>query len=308
MDLYTTNNDFTGKRTLYNNKELVEFHSESGYRVWFNEQTDDFEAHWHKAMEIIVPLENYYDVVINNESFHLIPGEVLIIAPGLVHEIKAPDSGTRLVYLMDINVFTEMKGFSAISPMLSAPIRLNKQSYPLVYDEVRRHLDRIRDIYFNREEFSQLKIHSHMANILLRLAENHSNADDTFPNTRIYKQREYAQKFSAILNYIEAHYTEDLILEDIAAISGFSKFHFSRLFKQYTDMTFCDYLNYRRLRAAEDLLAKSELSITELALQAGFPSISTFNRIFKQKHGITPSAYRSKRTCVSIEKEKEKAI
>ena len=96
------------------------------------------------------------------------------------------------------------------------------------------------------------------------------------------------------MDYIDEHYMEDLNLEDIAESIGFSKFHFSRLFKQYTNFTFCDYLCYRRIKVAEELLAMPDLSITEVALQAGFPSISTFNRLFKQHKNCTPSEYRSK--------------
>lgn len=304
MDLYTTNNDFTGKRTMDHNKELVEYHAESNHRIWYNEQTDSFAAHWHAAMEIIAPIENYYDVIINNENYHIVPGDILIIAPGLVHQIIAPSYGKRFVFLMDISVLTKMNGFSAISPIMSTPIQLNKQSYPNVYDDIHDCLVEIRNNYFNSDEFSELKIHALMTNLLIRLAEDHLHSEEVFPNTRIYKQREYVQKFGGILDYIETHYAEDIELDRIAKISGFSKFHFSRLFKQYTDMTFCDYLNYRRLRAAEELLSSPDLSITELALQAGFPSISTFNRIFKQKHGITPSEYRAKHSGYVLKKAK----
>ena len=68
MDLYTTNNDYTGSRTMEQNKELVEYHANSNHRIWYNEQTEGFDAHWHTAMEIIIPIENYYDIIINNEN------------------------------------------------------------------------------------------------------------------------------------------------------------------------------------------------------------------------------------------------
>ena len=49
----------------------------------------------------------------------------------------------------------------------------------------------------------------------------------------------------------------------------------------------------RRIKATEVLLAKDELSITDIALQAGFSSIPTFNRTFKLKKGCTPGEYRA---------------
>ena len=66
--------------------------------------------------------------------------------------------------------------------------------------------------------------------------------------------------------------------------------------KQYTNFTFCDYLKHRRIQAAEMLLEQPEYSITEVALQAGFPSISTFNRIFKEYKNCTPTEYRTMMT------------
>ena len=89
---------------------------------------------------------------------------------------------------------------------------------------------------------------------------------------------------------------EDISLDYLADQVGFSKFHFSRLFKEYTDYNFSDYLCIRRIKAAETLLEDPDYSITEVALNSGFASISTFNRIFKQKKGITPSEHRKRCT------------
>jgi AraC-like DNA-binding protein len=105
-------------------------------------------------------------------------------------------------------------------------------------------------------------------------------------------------KFNTVMDYIDSHYTEDLNQDDIAASVGFSKYHFSRLFKQYTNYTFSSYITRRRIRAAENLLEQPELSVTEVALQSGFPSISTFNRVFKQVKNCTPSEYREKNSYI----------
>ena len=145
-------------------------------------------------------------------------------------------------------------------------------------------------------------IQSMILNLFVKLGENHNNADELFPNVKLGKQREYVSKFNQLLEFIDEHYMEELTLESMASMAGFSKFHFSRLFKQYTDFTFCDYLCYRRIKAASELLAHPELSITEVALNSGFPSISTFNRLFKQQLGCTPREYRSKNQTYSRNK------
>ena len=60
LDFYSTNDDYTGSRQLKNEQEVVEFHNASTMRIWFNEQNINFPQHWHSAMEIIMPVENYY--------------------------------------------------------------------------------------------------------------------------------------------------------------------------------------------------------------------------------------------------------
>ncbi len=124
--------------------------------------------------------------------------------------------------------------------------------------------------YFSQKEYSELIIYSLLINFFVKFAYNRINAEALFPKVQLDKQKEYIQKFNALMTYIDTHYTENLDLETVAKSVGFSKYHFSRLFKQYTNFTFGDYLCYRRIKAAEELLANADLSITEVAIQAGF--------------------------------------
>jgi len=52
------------------------------------------------------------------------------------------------------------------------------------------------------------------------------------------EQQEYIEKFMAVCDYINSHCTEELTLDDISAMAGFSKYHFSRLFKEFTNTSF----------------------------------------------------------------------
>ncbi len=112
-------------------------------------------------------------------------------------------------------------------------------------------------------------------------------------DTTSHKQKEHAEKFMSICNYIQEHCTEDLCLDDVAAIAGFSKYHFTRLFKNFTGTSFYKYLNKKRIEHAEKLLVDPELSITEVALQSGFSSLSAFIRMFKLIKDCTPTEFRN---------------
>lgn len=295
FNYWHTNMDFTGIRKVQGSHELVEFRAKSMHRIWMNDLMVPFEAHWHSALEIIVPSENYYEVIVEGTLYHLEPDEILIIPPGDIHEILMPPKGIRFIYMLNITPISKLRSFSGIQPILSSPLYMTPETYSKVYDDVYNILLQIRSEYFNENAFAELTIQSLLLNMFVKLGENRSLDQDLFSrSTPPLKQHDYIQRFNAALEYIDANYTEDITLEFLAGQIGFSKHHFSRLFKQYTNYNFSDYLCLRRIKAAEDLLGDTNYTITEVALNSGFTSISTFNRIFKLKKGVTPSEYRKR--------------
>jgi AraC-like DNA-binding protein len=107
------------------------------------------------------------------------------------------------------------------------------------------------------------------------------------------KQQEYIDLFFNVCNYINDHCTENLKMDDLADIAGFSKFHFSRLFKQIMNVSCYDYLINRRVMNAEKLLIEPDMTIMQVAMKSGFNSLATFNRVFKAKNHCTPKEYKS---------------
>ena len=113
------------------------------------------------------------------------------------------------------------------------------------------------------------------------------------------KQKEYLDRFLSICNYIDEHCTEDLSLDHVAKTAGFSKYHFTRLFKQFTNTTYYKYLNrknknqkHKRREHAKLLGADPDIPVTEAALQSGFSSLSTFLRVFRSVKQCTPTEFR----------------
>lgn len=292
VDYYSKNSDYTGKRNVSGGHEMVEYHENTHHRVWLNEANEDYDAHWHSALEMILPLENIYTVTAHGDTFVIQPGEILIVPPGELHELHAPTSGKRFIYIMNISPLTKLKGFARIASIMSHSLLISESTHPNIYPDVYDLLVQIRNEYFSNHEFAELTIQSLLLNLFVKLGENHSQQENIFTNAKPSKQKEYIQLFNDALEYIDNHYTEDISLDYIAGQTGFSKFHFSRLFKQYTGYNFSDYLCFRRIKEAEKKLENPDYSITDVAISSGFASISTFNRLFKQQKGCTPSEYR----------------
>lgn len=293
-EFYHTNNDFSGIRKIQPDiQEVVEYRQDASVRIWYNDQPVGFEAHWHSAVEIILPMENGYEVTVRDEVFRLQAGEILLIPSRAIHSIAAPESGVRFIFLLDSAPLETMHGFSRLEPLMAAPLCLTRSENPALYDEVYHILLQMRNEYFGSNEFSDLSVYSLFLNLCVVLGTHRLNTMPMLSSGYVSHQKEYINKFNDILSYIDTHYMDDLNLDDVAARAGFSKFHFSRLFKQYTGFTFSAYVCHRKIRVAEELLSRPDLSITQIAMQSGFSSLSTFNRVFRQQMNCSPSAYRN---------------
>ena len=98
-----------------------------------------------------------------------------------------------------------------------------------------------------------------------------------------------------VLEYIEVHLTDDSLLDNatLAAIAGYSKFHFLRSFRDTTKLTPADYIRKRRITEIVKRIGEDEAFISDLAFKYGFNSKENFTRAFKKEHGILPSEFKT---------------
>lgn len=95
----------------------------------------------------------------------------------------------------------------------------------------------------------------------------------------------------AAIDYINAHYLEDIELGDIAAHVHLTKIYFHNLFKSATGVTTHQYILSKRMERAKKQLVSCE-NIAEVASRCGFGSQSYFNYVFKKETGLTPKQYK----------------
>jgi len=94
--------------------------------------------------------------------------------------------------------------------------------------------------------------------------------------------------------FITDHQSEDLSLGQVAAAVNMSAFYFCKTFKKATGMTFTDYLARVRVEKVKNLLLNPHKRVSEAAYEAGFQSLSQFNRVFRKIAGESPSRYRER--------------
>jgi AraC-like DNA-binding protein/ligand-binding sensor protein len=94
--------------------------------------------------------------------------------------------------------------------------------------------------------------------------------------------------------YIGEHQGEGLSLQMVAQAVHVSEFHFCKLFKRVTKLTFTDYLARVRVETVKQLLLNPHKRVSEAAFEAGFQSLSQFNRVFHRITGDAPRTYRER--------------
>ena len=97
------------------------------------------------------------------------------------------------------------------------------------------------------------------------------------------------------LDYIDAHFFEDISLERLAELSNVSKQHFCRVFRSRMNMRPMEYIARRRIAEARLLLCNTSDSIASVGARCGYPDPAYFGMVFRRYEGISPSEYRSRR-------------
>ncbi len=272
--------------------ETVEYVENHFLILYDNMEDEDFPVHWHNAAEMIMPLQNGFTVCADNKVYELRERDFIIIPPGELHSLKAPENGRRLIFQCDNSALTDVAALSSISPLFSGIFCVNSESDRELRAFVKKTMLDIYDEYFRKGELSELKIYLKLLNMLAVLRESQIKLYESSLAKTTDKYSEYNEKFSLIFKYIDKNYMYDITLDKLADIAGYSKYHFSRIFKQYSSISYIDYINMKRTKAAEKLLLDPDIPITEVAMRSGFSSLTTFNRIFKEIKHCTPSDFK----------------
>ena len=272
--------------------ETVDYRTDTQICLYYNDEYENYPPHWHTSFEVIMPVVNTYHVACGDCHYNLREGDILIICPCMIHELFAPPTGERIIFQPGLSQIT-IKELSLITSIISPCLLITPEDYPQIYPEIQKLLLEIKEEYFSFAVYAEASIFSKFLEILVYIGRSRQTFSPPNTDLSYSRQKEYVEKFLFVTEYINTHFSEDLHLEGIATLAGFSKYHFARLFKQYTDTSFYKYLNQKRIEHAKTLLLDPQLTVIEVATQSGFSSLSAFLRMFKQLNKCTPTEFRN---------------
>ncbi len=210
---------------------------------------------------------------------------------------KERDSSLMLPFVTVLSVPVEIGGRTLATVQLD-PLRLSDGEFPTFDDAARRMLDdgmsaaEVRDA---QNRFVKTPVvtseRCEALNTMLRFfaAQLGEYGEKLFLQT-VDTDPDAVRKGR---QYILHHLTAPITLEDVSHHAGVSSFHFCKVFKRATGLTFTEFVNRARVEHAKRLLLKPQARITEVAYDVGFQSLSQFNRSFRRVTAQSPSEFRT---------------
>ena len=258
--------------------ETADYRTDTQICLYYNDENENYPPHWHTPFEVIMPVKNGYTAVVGEQHYELREGDILLICPGIVHELFAPESGERIIFQPSLSQI-QIRELDLLISLLRPAVLITKEEFPDFHPVAQKLMLEIKEEYFLCEPYYETAIYSRFMRILVDIGRLHGALKHPVSDASNSRQKDYLDKFLYITNYINEHFAENLSLEQVADLAGFSKYHFTRLFKQYTDTSFYKYLNQKRIDYAKTLLLDPDLPVIDVALQCGFSSLSAFLRM-----------------------------
>lgn len=256
----------------------------------------DFLAHWHHDLEFMYVSEGSLQVGINSETRTLRAGEFAFCGSGDIHYYDSGKSESEIILVVfNPRLIGSAAGWPEEGAIRSPfiPYSDTGERSPFEEEALRELAGVMKRIAAEEEagrEQSDAVI-TGLLHMLCGLALRYASADGP-ARRRSARAAAHLKTTQELLDYLDRHYTRPLTLQDGADRARMSVFHFSRFFKNVTGMNYNTYLNELRIGRAERLIVGTDAKLIDIALECGFGNVRTFNRVFRQLRGGTPSDLR----------------
>lgn len=244
----------------------------------------DFPLHMHGGPELLRVRSGYLKVWVLDREYDVKAGNMIVIFPNISHSYQTISAEEDTFIDLIICKHDTNNGFptSLIGCNITNPIQPITQLHPDV-DYLFSSL--LTEINSCNEKQNSTLISTILQLFWLRLLPQL----DIVPGSMLTSANHLS---TAVISYISQHFTEPLSLDIISKELGICRYYLSRIFTQVLHTGFHEYVNTLRIDYAKKLLLNTQDSILDIAIQCGYQNQQTFNRVFKNLCGVSPSIYR----------------
>lgn len=231
--------------------------------------------HYHNDYEIYYLVEGSCRYFVNNNSYLLSSGDIIVVPPRVIHNTVYDKSNRSRILISCPQSYIPD---SVVSKLYENPcFRKSPDTEP----KVKEIYEFIENEMLIDDSFSQDSIRNKIGELLLLLARNCSTDSEIAVKSTLIEQA---------IDYIKQNYSLNITLSHTAAHCFVSKEHLSRTFKKETGCGFREFLNIYRLKKAEAMLkSHPEYKIVDVALRCGFNDSNYFSKVYKQLYKKSPT-------------------
>ena len=252
--------------------------------------------HFHNYLEIGYCYDGEGTLILDDREYPYFGNTFSVIPPNYPHNtISGPEKNSLSFWEY---LFVDAEGFlrdvCQDKPRLAQDLlkRLYKEAHFLTFEGNPVLGSLIQDIIHElrfQDEYYRTKLKGLLMTMFVEIARL-SHGDLT---QRLIEEDKSSQaKISNALHYIGKHYGEPIHIETLARQCSLSETHFRRIFRDVMNMAPMEYVNFVRIQTACSLMERTDASIEEIAMKAGFISLSTFNRNFRKIMQMSPHQWR----------------
>lgn len=265
--------------------EIIEFPRNLDMKI-FMHKIGDVNRHWHRSLELLFLLEGSVHAGIDGQIFDMSEGDVVLINSNSIHELHS-DGAVLAALQIKPDLFRINSTFSE-EPEFECNSALDDP--PGHYEGLRMCISRMLLENISKDSGTDYRNYGLSYWLLAELISHFRAPDNGLPRMR----QKYADRLTAMLDYIEQHYAENFSLADLADSQKLSVPYLSSFFSKYMGVKFSQYYTGVKLEHALHELLNTEHPVERIAASNGFPEPHAFIRAFKAKYGDTPNAYRKK--------------
>lgn len=236
--------------------------------------------HKHKDYEFIIPLAPIPCLVQNGEICFGEVGYVYPIKVNSEHGIQA-----KITDIAMINIVIDYDWFTSIVDRLT--VKHGVLKYFKYTDVLKSMISTFYEIFKTDFELKEDMLDSIAEDIAFEIIRSNTQAFDEDK----FKPRVYHKGLQVVCDYINNNYSEPMTIDNLAKMSGMSKYYFISSFKEFTGLTPMEYVIRFRLSKAKFYLEFSDYKIQDIAQKVGFNSTTAFTHTFTRYIGVTPSQY-----------------
>ena len=254
-------------RTIYNASEY---------------QNNVFTPHWHEYCEIVLVHSGALNILYNNTSLCLYPGDLFFFGENKLHSGISDKKGCvyHAIQFKWSDIFTDSAPEKQLHKLLSEGIYTIKS--PIHDDTVSELYTKIIEVCEGENVSRPFAERTALFELLTYLFDNYLEKQYIVP-----KSNGKSNEFDEILRFIHNNYL-NVTPKEIADEFSYNQSYISRLFKRKMNLTLTEYLNLCKIEHSQILIRKNELSLSEIAQQCGYSNYSYFSLVFKKIVGMSP--------------------